>query len=396
MKLLYLDCFSGVSGDMLLGALLDLGLSLDELRAQLGRVGLPGYEITAEAVTRQTIAATKFDCHETNPAGHHHRGYTAIAELIAASDLSPAVQSRATAVFRRLGEAEAKVHGVTLEKIHFHEVGAVDSIVDIVGACIGLAILGIERVEALPPPLGRGFVETAHGRFPVPAPATLELLRGIPTTPSEVSAELVTPTGAALLVEFAARFGPAPTMIIEKIGYGAGSRDLEPTPNVLRAVLGETITAGSDSADEVDLLETNLDDMNPELFGDVMERLFAGGALDVWLSPIQMKKNRPGTLLSLLCNRADTRRLADLVLAHTTSFGVRIQPARRETLSREQTTVTTRFGEVRIKLGRRHGKLVRCSPEYESCRQVAAAAQVTTNEVYAAATAAALEMEHHD
>ena len=255
MKLLYLDCFAGVSGDMFLGALLDLGVSEDVLRTALEKLQLRDYRISSHRVTKQNISATKLDVVVIEDAAvrspspmlhaaiHEHRGYTEIAAMIEKSALSQRVKNRALGVFRRIGEAEAKIHGIPLEKIHFHEIGAVDSIVDIVGACIAIELLGVDEIHASPPRLGSGFVETAHGRFPVPAPATLELLKGIPVQPSNEAFELVTPTGAALLAEFCTRFGPLPAMSIEKIGYGAGTRDLEKTPNVLRAVLGEASAA---------------------------------------------------------------------------------------------------------------------------------------------------------
>jgi uncharacterized protein (TIGR00299 family) protein len=303
--------------------------------------------------------------------------------MIFHSKLPDGVKQRATNVFHALGEAEAKVHGIPLEKVHFHEIGAVDSIVDIVGVCIALKALGVERIVSLPPPLGSGFVETAHGRFPVPAPATLELLKGLPTGTSPEHGELVTPTGAALLAEFCAKFGPMPAMAVEKIGYGAGTRELEKTPNVLRAVLGKA--APSAESDSVAVIEANIDDMNPQWFGDVMERLLVNGALDAFLTPVQMKKNRPGTLLTVLCEPADADRFAELVLTHTTSFGVRIHEARRRKLDREIVRVTTRFGEIEVKVGRWNGKVVTRSPEYESCKRAAALANVPVREVYDAA-----------
>jgi uncharacterized protein (TIGR00299 family) protein len=386
MKLLYLDCFAGISGDMVLGALLDLGVSEDVLRAELAKLKLPGYTISTRRVVKQNISATKFDCIEKTLAPlrgaatpHSHRGYTEIAGMITGSGLSENVKRRALSVFKRIGEAEAKIHGVPLTQIHFHEVGAVDSIVDIVGACIALEMLGMDEVQALPPRLGSGFVETAHGKFPVPAPATLELLKGVPVQSSNEPVELVTPTGAALLAEFCARFGPMPAMNIEKIGYGAGTRDLEKMPNVLRAVLGER--AGGE-ADVVSVIETNIDDMNPQWFGDVMEKLLAAGALDVFFTPIQMKKSRPGTLLTVLCERNDADKIGELLLTHTTSFGVRIHEAQRRKLSREIVTVVTKFGEIEVKLGRLAGKVVSRSPEYESCRQAAAKAGVAVKDVY--------------
>jgi len=403
MKLLYLDCFAGISGDMFLGAMLDLGLSLRVLRTELAKLKLDGYRILTQRVIKQDIRATKFDCFVTKHVAHHpplprlrraSRSYSNIAAMIRKSALSDSVKQRALNVFRRIGEAEAKIHGVPLKKIHFHEIGAVDSIVDIVGACVAVKALGVSEIHAAPPPLGSGLVETAHGRFPLPAPATLELLRGRPTQSSSERVELVTPTGAALLTEFCAEFGPMPAMTIEKIGYGAGTRDLKTTPNVLRAVLGVASAASSRSSDEADtisVLETNIDDMNPQLFSDVMERLLAVGALDVFLTPVQMKKNRPGTLLTVLCGLSDVERMAGLLLTHTTSFGVRVHEVRRHKLQREIVKVKTKFGKIDVKLGRRGGKLVTSAPEYESCKRAAVKAGVAVKEVYRAALHAAGE-----
>jgi uncharacterized protein (TIGR00299 family) protein len=388
MKLLYLDCFSGISGDMFVGTLIDLGVSEKAVRAELAKLKLTGYTISTRRVVKQNISATKFDC-ETKPHEHEHehshRGYTEIAAMITGSGLSDGVKERALSVFKRLGEAEAKIHGIPLEKVHFHEVGAIDSIVDIVGACVAIESLGVDEIQASPPRLGSGFVDTAHGRFPVPAPATLELLKGVPTQSSSEPVELVTPTGAALLTEFCARFGPMPAMCVEKIGYGAGSRDLEKTPNVLRAMVGEitsTIRSKSEEVDTIGVIETNIDDMNPQLFGDVMERLLAAGALDVFLTPVQMKKNRPGTLLTVLCGPDDVDRMTDLLLTQTTSFGVRIHEAQRRKLARELVTVNTRFGEIEVKIGRLGGRIISRTPEYESCKQAAAKADVAVREVY--------------
>jgi uncharacterized protein (TIGR00299 family) protein len=396
MKLLYLDCFAGISGDMFLGALIDLGVSEDTLRGELAKLKLPGYTISTRRVVKQNISATKFDCieasHPVMKHGHNHRGYTEIAGMITGSGLSENVKRRALSVFKRIGEAEAKIHSVPLEKIHFHEIGAVDSIVDIVGACIALETLGVDEVQASPPRLGSGFVETAHGKFPVPAPATLELLKGLPVQSSGEPVELVTPTGAALLAEFCSRFGAMPAMSIEKIGYGAGTRDLEKTPNVLRAVLGEASVARESEGDAVAVIETNIDDMNPQLFGDVMERLLAAGALDVFFTSIQMKKNRPGTLLTVLCERNDVDRMAELLLTHTTSFGVRVHEAQRRKLSREIVKVATKFDEIEVKVGRLAGKVVSRSPEYESCKQAATKAGVAVKDVYNEAARAAEEL----
>jgi pyridinium-3,5-bisthiocarboxylic acid mononucleotide nickel chelatase len=407
MKLLYLDCFAGISGDMFLGAMLDLGLSPRVLRTELAKLPVRGYRLAVRHVVKQNIRATKFECITAQHVAHHppsprlrraSRGYKEIAALIEKSALAKNVKRRALNVFRRLGEAEAKIHGVPLEKIHFHEIGAVDSIVDIVGACVAVEALGVNEIHAAPPPLGSGLVETAHGQFPLPAPATLELLRGRPTRSSSERVELVTPTGAALLAEFCAEFSPMPAMTIEKIGYGAGTRDLKTVPNVLRAVLGETAStrlrqgyggqaskSESEETDTISVLETNIDDMNPQLFGDVMERLLAAGALDVFLTPVQMKKNRPGTLLTVLCALSDAERMAGLLLTHTTSFGVRVHEVRRHKLQREIVKVKTKFGKIEVKLGRRGGKLVTCAPEYESCKRAAVKAGVAVKEVYHAA-----------
>jgi uncharacterized protein (TIGR00299 family) protein len=393
MKLLYLDCFAGISGDMFLGALLDLGVSEDVLRAELAKLKLPGYTISMRRVVKQNISATKFDCiealHPVMKHGHDHRGYPEITGMITGSGLSEKVKQRALSIFKRIGEAEAKIHDVPLEKIHFHEVGAVDSIVDIVGVCIALETLGVDEVQSSSPRLGLGFVETAHGKFPVPAPATLELLKGLPVQSGSEPVELVTPTGAALLAEFCTKFGPMPAMSIEKVGYGAGMRDLEKTPNVLRVIIGE---ACSEAGDLIAVIETNIDDMNPQLFGDVMERLLAAGALDVFFTSIQMKKNRPGTLLTVLCERNDVDQMTALLLSHTTSFGVRVHEAQRRKLSREIVTVVTKFGEIEVKVGRLAGKIVSRSPEYESCKQAASKADVAVKDVYNEATRVAEEL----
>ncbi|MGA2603457.1 MAG: nickel pincer cofactor biosynthesis protein LarC [Verrucomicrobiia bacterium] len=398
MRLLYLDCFAGISGDMFLGALLELGVSENTLRTELSKLQLAGYQISSRRVVKQNISATKFDVIEEHPPSPRlrrtSRGYSDIVGMIDKSGLSSAVKERAQRVFRRIGDAEAKIHGIPLEKVHFHEIGAVDSIVDIVGGCIAVEALGVDEIQASPPRLGSGFVETAHGRFPVPAPATLELLKGIPVQSSSDPVELVTPTGAALLAEFCTKFGPMPAMSIEKIGYGAGSRDLDKAPNVLRAVLGESAEDSRryTEADSVAVIETNIDDMNPQLYGDVMERLLAAGALDVFLTPVQMKKNRPGTLLTVLCERNGVDALTELILMHTTSFGVRVHEAQRRKLAREIVTVKTKFGEIEVKIGRLGGKIVARSPEFESCQQAAARFNISVKDAYNEAAHAAGEI----
>lgn len=400
MKLLYLHCFAGVSGDMFLGALLDLGVAEDHLRSELEKLPLRGYSISTRRVIKQNISATKFDCIEqpdhahvlTQPRHHAHRGYSEIAGMIRESGLSGPVKDRALRVFRRIGEAESKIHGIELETVHFHEVGAVDSIVDIVGACIALEKLGVNDAQSSPPCLGSGVVETAHGTFPVPAPATLELLRGIPVESSAERKELVTPTGAALLAECCSRFGPMPAMTVERIGYGAGTRDLDRAPNVLRAILGEVTCGSSEETDSVTVIEANVDDMTPEWLGDVMERLLAAGALDVTFTPIQMKKNRPATMVTVLSLPAEADALTGLLLAHTTSFGVRMYEARRQKLAREIVVVSTRYGDIQVKIGRRAGQIATRAPEYESCRQAATRHHVPVKAVYSEAQRKAEEL----
>jgi uncharacterized protein (TIGR00299 family) protein len=401
MKVLYLDCIGGISGDMTIGALLDLGLDLKTLRCELAKLKLDEFEISARRDQRQAITGMKFDVHvhehhHEHGHGHHHehehhgRSFREIKQLIESSTLADDVQRHAVGAFRRLAEAEGKIHGMAPEKVHFHEVGAVDSIVDFVGACIGLRELGVEKVVASAPlRTGFGFVDCAHGRFPVPGPATVELLKGVAIYAGDEEAELITPTGAALLREFATEFGPMPAMTVQAIGYGLGTRNLPKTPNVLRAVLGETSNGDTKQADRIVVLETNLDDVSPQVLGDVMERALAAGALDVFHTPIQMKKNRPGVMLSVLCAPEDAERLSRLLLTDTTAFGVRRTEAQRLKLEREVVAVKTAFGAVEVKLGRLDGKVVSASPEFESCKRAAAKAKAPVRRVITAALAQA-------
>jgi hypothetical protein len=423
MQTLYLDVFSGISGDMFLGALLDLGVDFRELERGLRRLKLDGYHLHVGRGTKSSIAGTKFDVHleaahtheHPHAAGadcgqgcdhthdhphdhdhghpHHHadsRDFAAIRALIHASTLSDWVKERSVAVFRRVAVAEGKIHGVPPEQVHFHEVGAVDSIVDIVGACLALELLGKPRVLAAPVVEGTGWVRCAHGRFPVPTAATLEILgaRGIPVTQCEEPHELVTPTGAALLAEFAETFGPMTGLVARKVGYGLGTRDNHTRPNVLRAVLADapdTATEHDWETDTVAVLETNLDDVSGEILGHFVESTLKAGALDVFHTPIQMKKNRPGVLLTVLCAAADADRFTERLLRHTSAFGVRRTLAERRKLRREFVRVKTEFGEVPVKLGRLDGELVQVAPEFDACRDKAVQAGVPVRAVMAAA-----------
>lgn len=478
MKTLYLDIFSGISGDMFLGAMIDLGVDARALEHELGKLQLGGCHLHVTRQVKANIEGVKFDVHighEHNhsrghdhphahehehshahthaggtshthphphthehgnePYEHHHaddcehahehgghshahdhehphnhedshahgRNFTDIKGLIWQSGLSDWVKQKSIAVFQRVAVAEGKVHGRPPEEVHFHEVGAVDSIIDIVGACIALEMLGQPRVLAAPVIEGTGWVHCAHGRFPVPTMATLSILgaRGIAVTQCEEPQELVTPTGAALLAEFVEEFGPLRGLVAEKIGYGLGTRENQTRPNVLRAVLGDVPSStlkrqGSLDweTDTVAVLETNLDDINAEILGHFVETSLAAGALDAFHTPIQMKKSRPGVLLTVLCAEADADRFAELMLRETSAFGVRRHLAERRKLQRETITVKTPHGDVTVKLGRLNGKVVQAAPEFESCKTVAARAKVPLKAVYEAAVRAAEPAVH--
>jgi hypothetical protein len=370
MKLAYFDCFSGISGDMTLGAVLDAGCDLALLRSGLQALPVPGWTISSEKVWKNGLSATFVRV--TTEDQTKHRSLAAILEIFDKSQLSDSVRNNAAAIFRKLGEAEASVHDVPIEKIHFHEVGAVDAIVDIVGACIGFESLGIQKFACSPLNVGGGSAKMAHGILPVPAPATAKLLQGKPTYSNGVQRELVTPTGAAIVATLCDSFGPQPPMSVSSIGYGAGSADLEAQPNVVRIMIGEAadkVVPGFD--EEISVIEANLDDMNPQIYGYFQEKALAAGALDVYIAPVQMKKNRPGTLLTLLCKPQDTNALMSLIFAETTTFGARTYTAQRRTLPRESVNVHTQYGDVRIKLSRVNGLIQHLAPEFEDCRKLA-------------------------
>ncbi len=407
-RILYFDCFSGASGDMILGALLDLGLPLDELRDALGSLAIDGAAVTASRVLRAGVSATKFDVEETAQAhGHHHdhqhhhhhdgghehhhahRSLAEIGALIDRSGLSPEGRAKAKDLFRRLGEAEAAIHQVPLDKIHLHEVGALDSIIDIVGAVFALEWLGADRVESSPLNVGGGTVNSSHGLFPVPAPATVKLLAGAPVYSSGIQHELVTPTGALLVTSYATAFGPTPAMTIDRVGYGAGSRDLPNTPNVLRLLVGES--AATAATERIVVLECEIDDMNPQIFGPLMDRLHDAGALDVYLSAVQMKKNRPGTLLTILAKPEQRQQLAAIVFRESTTIGIRFYEMLRERLDRETVSVDTSLGPVRFKVARLGGEVVNASPEFDDCIALSRTHDVPLKDVQAQAMKAYLD-----
>ena len=388
MKLAYFDCFSGISGDMALGALVDAGCDAGHLRAELRGLQVSGWELSAEKVWKNGMAATWVKV--TTEDQRKHRSLSTILDILQKSQLAPIVRERAAAIFTKLGEAEARVHDVPIEKIHFHEVGAVDAIVDIVGACIGFHVLGVERFACSPLNVGGGTAKMAHGILPVPAPATANLLRGKPTYSNGVQRELVTPTGAAIVATLCDSFGPQPAMSVNAIGYGAGTSDLEGQPNVVRIMIGEAAghslgnaVAGFD--EEIAVIEANLDDMNPQIYGYFLEKALSAGALDVYTTPVQMKKNRPGTLLTVLCKPQDTNSLMSLIFAETTTFGVRTYRAARRVLPREFVSVATRFGDVRIKVSRVNGRVLRVAPEYDDCRKLAVEKNIPLQQVIAEA-----------
>jgi pyridinium-3,5-bisthiocarboxylic acid mononucleotide nickel chelatase len=386
---LYFDCASGASGDMVLGALLDLGLPIEDLRHALAGLLPDGCRLDAARVQRSGISATHFQVIDEAAAhGHHHehRGLSDIKRRIGHTDLPEAVKTRAQALFDRLGEVEADIHGIPVERVHFHEVGALDSIVDIVGAVWALHRLGAARIVSSPLNTGSGTVATSHGRLPVPAPATLRLLEGVPLYSSGIEMEMVTPTGALLITGHASSYGPLPALRVTKSGYGAGSRDIPGVPNVLRVVLGEESAAAD--AMPVMVIECNIDDMNPQFFGNLMDRLYAAGALDVCYAPVQMKKNRPGTMVTIVAPPPRRDALVDVLFRETTTIGVRYHEANRTCLARDWVSVSTPFGPVRVKVASRGGAVVNAAPEYDDCAARAAEHGVAVKDVHAAAAGA--------
>jgi hypothetical protein len=407
-RILYFDCFSGIAGDMVLGALLDAGLPLADLKQALGSLAISDYEVTAERVLRAGVSATRFRLQEAGDDANHggdahrhdhdhdhgdahahkhpHRHLKQIFGLIDRSGLSAAGRDRAKAMFQRLGEAEAAIHQMPIEKVHLHEVGALDSIIDIVGAVFALEWVGADRIVCSPLNVGGGTVQSAHGLFPVPAPATVKLLGDAPIYSGAVQKELVTPTGALIATSYANTFGPIPQMTLEQVGYGAGERDNPGTPNVLRVLIGKA--ADRAPGDRVVVIECEIDDMNPQIFGVAMDRLYAAGALEVFYVPVQMKKNRPGTLLTVVAPPQRRSDLADVIFRETTTIGLRHYEVDRECLQREIVSVETPLGAVRFKLAWRDGRIVNAVPEFEDCARIAATANLSVKEVQAVAVQA--------
>jgi uncharacterized protein (TIGR00299 family) protein len=436
MRILYVDCFSGISGDMMVGALADLGVTPSTFEWELSKIELGDFHLHFERQARRRIAGIKFDVHsglthvestqhshdedeahraeqspekdehphkcahhdhdhrhdhhesdkaDQSPAHTHSEGTQSkslpeIRDLIQKSDLSDFVKRHSLSIFQRIGEAEAKTHGIPIEQVHFHEIGALDSIVDIVLATVGIESLRIERVYFSSLYDGQGTFRCSHGEYPLPAPATLEILKGIPISQISVPFELITPTGAAIVAEFQRSVGFLPAMRPEKIGYGVGQRDLPSRPNVLRAVLGEL--EKDEAPEQITELQANIDDLSPEILGAAQERLFKAGALDVFLVPIQMKKNRPGTIVTVLCRPRERETMQEILFAETSTFGIRYQEIDRVSLEREIVQVETSAGSVQIKVGRRHGRIVQASPEFESCDRAARESQQPLKRIY--------------
>ena len=385
MRTLYFDCFAGASGDMILGAMVAAGVDPATLREQLSLLSVDGFSINFETVTRSGLSATYARVESKDE--HKHRHLSDIKKIIESSGVSDAAKKLSSDIFTRLAEAEARVHNELIEYVHFHEVGALDAIVDIVGAAICFDLLQIDRFVCSPLHVGSGTIEMAHGRFPVPPPAVAELLKGVPFYSSDIQGELLTPTGAAIITTVCKEFGPIPQMIADVTGYGAGTRQYKDFPNVLRVMIGET-EANTANAERLSMLETNIDDMSPQLLGHVMERAFDNGALDCYFTPVQMKKNRPGVLLSILCERDRKQELMNFLFTETTTLGVRSYEVERRALRRSLVRVETQYGPIDVKVAHLNGRVVNEMPEFEQCRAAATKAGVAVKIVEDAVRAA--------
>jgi uncharacterized protein (TIGR00299 family) protein len=387
MKILYFDCVAGASGDMILAALLAGGLDENALRGRLSGLRLPGFDLRVERVQKSGIGATHVDVLVDDDAPERHLGD--LVAVVEAADLPEPVIESSVAILRRIGAVEAAIHAAPeVDHVHLHELGGLDTLVDVVGGVSGIDLLGIDRVVCSPIPLGRGFIRSAHGRIPVPAPATVALLQGAAVVGSDVEGETVTPTGAALLTSLASGFGPIPAMTLQAVGCGAGTKDWA-IPNILRVLIGESpAPAGVMQTETLAVLESNIDDLNPETYDYVMARLFKAGALDVFLMPVQMKKNRPATLISVLCRPAAVEALSAILFSETSTLGIRRQDVMRTRLPREIRSVDTPYGRIRVKIAQWHGG-VKVAPEYEDCRHAAETHGAPLRDVYAAASCAA-------
>ncbi|HKO98298.1 MAG TPA: nickel pincer cofactor biosynthesis protein LarC [Pyrinomonadaceae bacterium] len=384
MKTVYFDCFAGASGDMILGAMIAAGVDAQQLNAQIALLGITGYQLEVKTVDRSGVSATYVNV--VVPHEHKHRHLADILKIIYESGLSDSVKHRAAKIFSRLAEAEAKVHNEAVERIHFHEVGALDAIIDVVGAAICFDLLGVERFVSSPLHVGSGTVDMDHGRFPVPPPAVAELLRGVPFYSTDISGELVTPTGAAIITTVCDEFGPLPQLRLEQTGYGAGTREYKKFPNVLRVLIGDD--QRSAHTERLTMLETNMDDISPQILGHVMDRAFELGALDCYFTSVQMKKNRPGVLLSVLCRGEMQAQLSEMLFAETTTLGIRSYEVERRALERNIVKVETQYGPIDVKVAQLNGHVIKEMPEYEQCRRAAVAAGVPLREVEDAARAA--------
>lgn len=370
MKTLYFDCFAGASGNMILGALVSLGIDAEKLVEQIKLLNIPDFEVEFTIADKSGISAIHAEVKV--PHEHAHRHLHHIEKIINDSQLNESIKERAIQIFTKLAEAEAKIHGIDIKKVHFHEVGAMDAIIDVVGACIGFEMLQVERFACSKIHVGSGFAKMAHGKFPIPPPAVAELLSGIPIYSTEIQGELCTPTGAAIISTLCEAFGEINDLQIEKIGYGAGTRDYKDFPNALRLMIGKSQSSKiEDRNEKLILIETNLDDVSPQVLGFVMDKAFELGALDCWFTPIQMKKNRPATMISILCDPKNRQKLTELLYIETTTLGVRIQQIERECLERKFIKVQTQFGEIDVKIGIFKGKMVNAMPEFEQLKEIA-------------------------
>jgi len=384
MKIAYFDCFSGISGDMAVGALLDAGLKVEALEKELKKLGLSGYQLEVNKVVKKGISATQFKV-KIKEEGVERR-FRDILDILEKSKLDEEVKRETKKIFFNMAQAESKIHQKDIDKIHFHEIGGLDSIIDITSAVIGVKTLGIEEIYSSALPVGKGFVKCAHGLIPVPAPATLELLKNIPIYSGGIESEMITPTGAAIISTLAKNFGERPLMKIERIGYGAGEKEFA-IPNLLRVSIGEKVLNDGNLKDgyvndEAVLIETNIDDMNPEFYDYIMDQLFSQGALDVFLTPIQMKKNRPAHMLSVIVYEQDLREMLEVLFSESTTLGVRIREIKRLRLAQQNFIAETKYGKIKVKVGIFKGKIKNIAPEYEDCKKIAKQHKIPLKEVY--------------